>query len=556
MTSPTPNPNQSNPDASTVEQWIAQYLDGTIAATELQLLESELESNPYSRKLLRDAANIEEGLADWALVETETETKADASQTAVKNPSMRQASSKPLGSLSRMGWLAVAASLVLGLFVADMLDVFQSSPDPLKWSVAAPGLVTNSDVIDAEEHNYVAHVFDRADAKFDGLPFDDISDLQTGDYSLLQGYVHLRFKNGATMLLSAPAKFGIENENCFRLYDGQLRALVPRSSKEFCVSSPGVDFHDSGSEFGIRANAGECRSEINVFQGQVRSEVSGSDQVVRALVSGQAAVYRNGIVEFGEADAADFIEPGAIGFKRWQSNYVRLQNEPELIGYFPFIQLEPGVITNLVQHDELCEFEKMPDGRIGSATWVTGRWPGKRAMMFEGDQDHVDFDLPGQYEELTIATWVKLDRVSRPFNAIFNSNGWTPGSVHFQLNRFRAPMVTTFKAHKRDSSGKVPLGEWLHLAATVSKKTMKGYTYLNGQQIGTTYLPEGTIIRPGECRLGNWLDPRFPKASRGISGRIDELMIWKKSLSPAKIGELYAEGLPKTDLNFVTTASN
>ena len=519
---------------------IGQYLDGSINDSEFQRLERELTESVDARSRLREAATIEEGLADWALVNTEMQLSPNQGSMAVSGFAWTQIS-------------AIAACVALIAFALLKFDWAGDTPsiseDPVIETTKPIEIVAETPD-EKPEQNFVAYIIDKVDAQFEGLPFDDISDLEKGDYTLLQGSVHLRFRNGATMLLTAPAKFAIENENCFRLYDGEIRALFPQVSSDFQLTSPGVKFYDLGSEFGIRADSLEKRSEINVFQGAVKSTLTGDDEVVQALVSGQAAVYRNGIVEFGKANFANFIEPGSIGFKRWQRNHIRLQNEPDLIGYFPFVEGEPGVVQNFVQHSNLCEFEKMPDGRIGAATWVAGRWPGKRALMFETRNDFVDLQFPGQYNELTIATWIKLDRLSSTFNTILNSNSWAPGAVHFQLDRFGGPWIASYDARITEMNDRLPVGKWVHLAATLSKKSMKGHAYLNGKLISTSEIKDGTILRPGQCRLGNWLDPAAPHQRRALSGRMDELMIWKKALSAEKILDLYNEGLPKTDLNF------
>ena len=535
---------------------IGRYLDGSISESDFERLENELSENPDARSLLRTAANIEEGLADWALVNTELEFAPSVTSESKSGFAWSQVA-------------AIAACIVLIIFALQKFE--KSGDDPITSSdppIETPaqndlvveseteGIETNELLNDANvdeipKQKFVAYVIDKVDAQFEGLPFDDISDLEKGDYTLLQGSVHLRFKNGATMLLTAPAKFAIENENCFRLYDGEVRALFPQVLPDFQLTSPGVKFYDLDSEIGIRADSLEKRSEINVFQGKVKSTLTGNDEVVQALVSGQAAVYRNGIVEFGKADFANFIEPGSIGFKRWKRNHIRLQSEPDLIGYFPFVEGEPGVVQNFVRHTDLCEFEKMPDGRIGAATWVAGRWPGKRALMFETRNDFVDLRVPGQYNELTIATWVKLDRLSNTFNTILNTNGWSQGAVHFQLDRYGRPWIASYNSQVVNMNERLPVGKWVHLAATLSKKTMRGHAYLNGKLISTTEVKDGTIIRPGQCRLGNWFDPAAPHERRALSGRMDELMIWKKSLSAEKIMELYQQGLPKEDLNYV-----
>jgi hypothetical protein len=66
---------------------------------------------------------------------------------------------------------------------------------------------------------------------------------------------------------------------------------------------------------------------------------------------------------------------------------------------------------------------------------VTGRGPGKRALQFERSGDNAALTIPGEFQQVTFAAWLKTDRLENTVNAVMNSTGSWAGSVHWQLDR-------------------------------------------------------------------------------------------------------------------------
>ena len=52
--------------------------------------------------------------------------------------------------------------------------------------------------------------------------------------------------------------------------------------------------------------------------------------------------------------------------------------------------------------------------------WVSGRWAGKGALLFDRDEDFVGLNIEGEHEELTLSFWVKVDRLDYEYNALMN----------------------------------------------------------------------------------------------------------------------------------------
>ena len=152
-----------------------------------------------------------------------------------------------------------------------------------------------------------------------------------------------------------------------------------------------------------------------------------------------------------------FPSVGIIGMEKWLSWRERIEKDPTLLCYFPFMP-EPGDMG--VLKDRAFNRPAL-DGRIEGARWVTGRWPGKQALLFDRDGDHVKVEIPGEFRQLTFTAWIYLDGCDFAMNALFNSDGWRPGALHYQLSRsgelFSAPW-TTNKPQRKQHGPHVAVG--------------------------------------------------------------------------------------------------
>ena len=441
-------------------------------------------------------------------------------------------------------WTAIAAAVLVTAFLlkASFFDD--------KNSIHEPELIDSTREIVVPQQTYVAYLVDEFDSQFENSKLDPSLGFQSGSYLLSRGSIHLRFRNGTDMILEAPARFEILDDMNFRLHDGRLRAMFPSSARGFRVRTPGVEYHDLRAEVGVYADSLEMRSDLHVFHGRVSSRIPGTIDSLNTFNARQAVVYRNGVLEKGVFDQSRFLKPGLIGFQRWQRLQSILRDYPDVIGFFPFMKTSHGMVPNHAQGRTQTDFDVMPDGKIGAATWVAGRWPQKRALMFEMEGDHVKLDIPGEYEELTYAVWMKLDRLDHSQNAILCSDGWQPGAVHWQLNRSGGPWMTSFALSSiADIKRYVPIGQWFHLVSTISTKTRTAQTFLNGELVSEVKMSDGVLLRPGSCRLGNWLNPAPRSERRTLKGRIDELVVMRRSLSQNEIRDLFDRGKPAAGWN-------
>lgn len=425
----------------------------------------------------------------------------------------------------------------------------------IPWIVAAVCVVfvvwpkTNNG--DAPRHEdgspeSLAKLVNRVDATFASpRPANDVS-FDPGIYELQKGAVHLRFDNGADLVIESPARFELIDSLHTRLDYGSVRAIVPPAAKGFTITTQSAHFEDLGTEFGLRVNRESGDESLLVFDGQVNVRRPDSNELVGSILGGQSFQYIDGQpTEPGDMRPETFSEPDDIGFRHWQTaTQARLQ-DTGLLALFSFQHdvKQPTVLRNL-QTDQVGV---VSDARIHGAHWGSGRWQGKDALSFDSQNHFAELDVTGDFNELTIAAWVVANRPDNPLNAVFDSNGWESGDIHLQITRkgnVYTDLYETRHQQRQRRNVVVPLAEWTHLVATWSLVTGKTRVFVNGERAFECSLNQDSRIRPGTCRIGNWLPVGEFDPVRSFNGRIDELAIWSRSLSEVEISAEMRRGQP------------
>ena len=422
-------------------------------------------------------------------------------------------------------WLAAAACLAVALWLQRVEEPAQK-PTPVSSQFTAR-LVNEAGAVFADHRS-------PGDAGFN-----------PGTYELKEGMVHLRFASGADLVIEAPARFELVDAMRARVHWGQVRSIVPPTAKGFTIATEGVDFEDIGTEFGLRVERGTGASAMHVFQGQVNVRKPGSGALLESVEGGGSVAYRHGMSEpLGDLRPGEFIAPGSIGFQRWKSQTEGSLSDPGLIAFFPFARdaQQPAMLRNLSGAGGIAS------GTIHGAHWVSGRWAGKDALLFDRLSDFAEIEIPGEFAELTIAAWVFLDRLDHTFNAILDSNGWEAGDFHLQVQRSGFPYVdirdVVVHGGGKGFGSAIPIGQWSHIAAVLSPKTQTARVYVNGSLTYERPLQKDTTLRPGPCRIGNWLPTGDYEPVRAFNGRMDELAIWNRALSQKELEIQVERGRP------------
>ncbi len=490
---------------------------------------------------LRDAFSQPGSFAAGVLKAHECEDPADRRkfrEAIIRGGTVRRAVSRTvLWKALPWGLAAVATLLLAASFLfrqADpVLEVVQEPDASVLPASSAPAAILVAE----------------ADAEFDPQHAPDGIRYQPGQYVLRSGAIHLRLLNGVDLAVKGPARFVIHDPFLLDLEQGLCRALVPESGHGFTINTSQMEVLDLGTEFGISVDPDGRASEVRVFDGEVDVLAANSSEKTRLNRNDTLRVSSTGGVTAPRVAADDFPDIRSIGFSQWQQWRDKIAQDPDLIAYLPMQQDDERDVEVISAQPEA------PVAKLNGARRVSGRWPGKGALLFDADGDRVELDLGMDHEELTIAMWVKADRWDYHLTALANSNGWGPGALHLQTSsgagrrlhgsirlRDREYSVRSF------SSGSMQLGRWHHVAYVLSQRTGKFQTFLDGVAGPALEIPENSPINPGMIRLGDWDWQSAPTTSnpqwKGFRGRIDEFVAISRALGQEEIDEMVSKGRP------------
>ena len=390
----------------------------------------------------------------------------------------------------------------------------------------------------------IAIIQDEADAIFADGAAPENGELDSAAYSLVSGLVSIAFRNGVTMTVTAPADFEVIDEFHVRLSKGSVRAMAPESGHGFIIETPDANIEDLGTEFGVSVDSDSGHSEVHVFDGRVDVKNHGQNGAIASLELGESARILDGQVDRNIlATPEHFLTPADVSYSRWLKTSNAIRQDEDLIFYFGFNEV-PG--KDRLLKDEAAQGASI-DGLISGARWVSGRWPGKDALLFDAKGDSVAFEIPQELKQLTFAAWVKVDRFDEPLTAVMNAMAWMPGSLHLQISRSGDYMMPgVYKRIERQrSDATIPRGQWTLLVATVDTEMSFSRSYVNGRLSISETLPGEATVAPGPFLLGSSRETIGGERTRGFRGRMDEVVLWNRVLTEKEIRRLYFRGRPQ-----------
>jgi hypothetical protein len=388
--------------------------------------------------------------------------------------------------------------------------------------------------------------------------------LEPGWLRLNAGLAQIVFYSGARVAIQGPAELEIISENGASCRRGRLTAEVPPQARGFRISTPQLGVEDLGTSFGLAVT--DRRTEVHVFDGTVEVRTT-AGRTKNALPEGRGVVVENAKpIQFIEAGPAAFaslfdmqaksLAAEARRYDQWRAASERLDDDPALMVHLDF---EAGAsadwrLRNLGRRSGL-----VPDATIVGCQWIHGRWPEKRALEFQGVSDRVRLSVPGEFESLTLAAWVRVQGLDRKINSLFMSDGFLPGTIHWLIRNDGVLGLTVIGADPRDHQIVVSppvltldqFGQWLHLAVVLDGAAGRVTHYVNGLPVGGRDLRIAPPFRVGAAELGNWNARGFPGNDpfliRNFSGAMDEFLLFGRALNAAEIGDLHADGKPQPE---------
>ena len=527
-----------------LEKLTQKHLDERLTEEEFKRLESFLQDSSYARSKYIESAQM-----DSALREAHYE---QVTNSLIEKRSLQQSAFKYFS----IGWKWVGTTAFVGVF-SLLLFMFLSK--------------TNKQ--ETESHDWGAHVQSvavitaQAGVEWENKNFREGTSLMPGTIKLLKGIAQVDFYSGAAISLSGPAKFELINEDKAVLHYGKIKAHVPPAARGFEIKAKEVLLEDLGTSFGLEVNKETGIADLLVFDGEVR--LTGKSGNTLLLTDGLAASLTNGEPVKQKPfnperfpEVSDVVSASAstesLRYLEWKESSIRIANDPRLIAYFDFEDLTNSSrrLRNRAVNGLGSEF----DGGIVGARVTHGRWPQKTSLDFRSEGDRVRFDIPGEWEALSLFAWVRIDALDRGLNSLFLTDHFDPYEIHWQLSKTgyvhfsTSPtgVVELKENNRRFYSEKfwtpADSGKWFFLAVTAEQGTGKIQNYINGKPItvvdGTQRHKPIKKFRIGKCDLGNWSKPIWQNSIRSLNGRIDEFGIFSAVMSEDEIAGIYKIGKP------------
>ena len=506
MTAPS-QPEFANNDEMVrwVEGVLADHRNDTTSEEDLKGLQSLLRNDPQARQVYREANELS------LLLETVSERSGLVDE---------QDDEERKTHLISLWWAAAAALALAAIVWARGL----ATSEPLAWVSSSHQAELSGSAL-------------RGDSKFD-----------RGLLRLYKGIAHIEMQNGVELILEDQCELKLIDQNTVQLHHGKMRVHCPMEARGFEVLAPGDNrIVDLGTEFGVSAEpSGEV--DLHVFDGFV--ELTASDHPTQTIEAGQAVgIAPNKTVVESDADEALFASIGSVRQKRWAAHHRAMLQRSDLLLYYDFA--EAGSRSASVS--EVNRASNDAHGTIHGATRVAGRVPGKGGLLFEQPGDRLTFELdPSQpLKNFTIAMWLKVDRFEHRHSTLLNSDGWETGDIHFHILR-DGNLRSDIRGRRafQSGSGTVEPGRWQFIAVAWNLDTGNTRFFCDGESYYPRLRnPSGREIgeaQPsfGSCQIGAWGDPTIHHPTRDFKGRVDEVMIFSRSLEDSEIKALYEASKP------------
>ncbi|WP_442511168.1 LamG-like jellyroll fold domain-containing protein [Novipirellula sp. SH528] len=554
------------------DEQLDRLIDGELSDPEMDRLARTLAADDSLCHRYRDQIEMDECLAmvvrddrasDQFMEQLEQRLDAESQkfdflQSVLDRSSLRVAREQ-LRRWAPLALAAIAAS-VLVAFWAGMWTGRHSGTAKAKLARVVPVTVASEPVDDS-----VALLNQVVDAQWVGDTTFSVGDSISSHATLHleSGLVQLQFFRGAILTLEGPAKLEVRDQDHVMLHEGNAWAKVPVPARGFTVLTPETKIVDLGTEFGVSATPGK-RTEVHVFDGLVElydpSAAEDADslhelvtgQSISVDVDGRSLPVANQITGMPSSSLLQRSQDKQLQlrYERWQRWSAEFRNDPRVLMYYDFAaaQSTPATLPNLAAD------RTDSDGSIIGCAWTQGRWPQKSALDFKRPSDRVRFHLPGEYESITLAAWVRVDGLDRLLSSLLLTDGWDAGEVHWQFDQSGQLGLSVSQAtgvawrYTQPLIDLTRLGQWIHVASVFDGANKTVRHYFNGQRVPCeASLDYDGPIRIGDAELCNWGRPidKNSHAIRNFNGRMDEFLMLSEALEETEIMEIYEAGNPK-----------
>ena len=388
--------------------------------------------------------------------------------------------------------------------------------------------------------------------------------LEPGWLRLDSGLAQIVFYSGARVVIEGPAALQIISPGEAVCRSGRLTAEVPPQARGFRIVTPQMNVTDLGTVFGLEVK--DRQTELHVFKGSVEFQPD-AGIAKQNLREGAGAVMDNArstkLITANPAGFASLFDLQArsvagevLRHEQWRAASSRLDEDPSLLVHFDFEQADSADwrLPNASKRKDA-----VPDAAIVGCQWTEGRWPDKHALEFRGVSDRVRLSVPGEYNALTLAAWVRVQGLDRQINSLFMSDGFEAGTVHWSVRQDGVLALTAIGSepgrfqicHSPPVLTLDQFGLWVHLAVVIDGGAKRVDHYLNGVAVSEESLTIMPPFRVGMAELGNWNARGFPGNDpfmiRNFGGAMDEFCLFSRVLNGDEIRALYSSGKPQPE---------
>ncbi len=543
-------------DSERISWLLGRYVDEGLAPPDKAELEQALLSSSQARELFWEHARIHTALRqlgeeNWGRrVAGLSGEEGPASSGRGRRTRGRMAWTIAAGFCRYGGWLVAAASIAFVLANPPALTV---SPANMVAERTTSGIAVLTRAVDVEWEAESPRPADAGTHSTAGVLGRDRLRLKSG---LLQ----VEFNSSARVILEGPADFELVSADEGLCRSGKVTLQVPVQARGFRVRSPRVLIDGAGSSFSMDVKQ-DGTTEVYVVLGQAELSVIGKPLSRRSLGEREAIrVTASNTFESVTVPShtfqtdIDFERRSASDWARrkqsWETAGRATDDVPGLLVRYGF---EPASDWDRTLKNSARSATPHTDGAIVGCEWVEGRWPGKRALEFKRVSDRVRLLVPGEFDSMTLAAWVRVD-AENTIRSLMMSEGWELGDLHWQINREGQVVLGV---QDRDGSGGVNyrspvvftaerIGQWIHLAVVYDRAGGRVSHYVNGQPVGSNPVESSVSLKVGNAELANWT-PGVKNTStpiRNFHGRMDEFLIFGRALGAGEIEPLFAAGQP------------
>ena len=334
------------------------------------------------------------------------------------------------------------------------------------------------------------------------------------------------------------------------------------------MSTPSYRLRCDASEFGLSVDdSGEA---VHVFEGDVTWSPLANRKSSKSIEPG-SGIWSDG-VKVSKPMGIDALEDMFLfqqqiasekrlnetgQHQRWCDYIQGLRSREDVVALYDFQPdpSSPHTVMNLRSANN--------HGSVIGARWSEGRWDGKKAIDFKRPNDRVRFDRVGEFTNISMSVWLRIDGFDREFNSIFLTDRFEEGELHWQVkSRGKVDVGIKQFIDKRQRIIVTPpifdfedVGTWHHLVLTIDQDNNVVSNYLDGQLLHQDSFwedlpdiaPDGQTVplRLGASELGNWSPTRQYDSwpFRGLNGKIDEFVVFNRALGHQEVAEMYQQGV-------------